>query len=62
MQVRQDVVQTIKHNKLRWYGHVHKMKVGHLPKIILEWSPEGRQKRGRPRMTWTNSVEGLEIK
>lgn len=58
MQVRQDVVQTIKHNKLRWYGHVHKMKVGHLPKIILE----GRQKRGRPRMTWTNSVEGLEIK
>lgn len=57
IQVKHDAVQTIKHNKLRWYGHVRRMKEERHLKILLEWISKRKRKRGRPRMTWRNSVE-----
>ena len=27
-----------------------------LPKIVINWKPEGRKKRGRPRRTWKEGI------
>jgi len=27
-----------------------------LPKIMINWKPEGRKKRGRPRRTWKDGI------
>jgi hypothetical protein len=35
----------------RWYGHVKRMQEDRLPKLIMEWIPGKRRKRGRPRTT-----------
>jgi hypothetical protein len=34
--------------QLIWYGHIERMDPTRLPKIMIHWKPEGRQKRGRP--------------
>jgi hypothetical protein len=35
-----------------WYGHVERMDPTRLQKIMINWKPEGKKKRGRPRRTW----------
>jgi hypothetical protein len=39
-----------------WYGHVKRMDPTRLPKIMINWKPEGRKKRGRPRRTWKDGI------
>jgi hypothetical protein len=34
---------------LIWYGHVERMDPTLLPKIVINWQPEGRKKGGRPQ-------------
>jgi hypothetical protein len=41
---------------LRWYGHVKQMQEERLPKLIMEWIPGKRRKRGCPRKTWLEGV------
>jgi len=31
-----------------WYGHVERMDPTRLPKIMINWKPERRKKRGLP--------------
>jgi len=28
-----------------------------IPKLIMEWTPLGRRKRGRPRKTWMEGIK-----
>jgi hypothetical protein len=37
--------------RLQWYGHVKRMPEDRIPKLIMEWIPLERRKRGRPRKT-----------
>jgi len=37
------------------------MEKGRLPKQILNWTPAGRRKRGRPRRSWREGIDN-EIK
>ena len=30
---------------------------GSIPRVAVEWKPEGHRKRGCPRMTWRRTVE-----
>ena len=46
----------IKTNKFIWYGHVERMDPTRLPKIMINWKPERRKKRGRPRRTWKDGI------
>ena len=49
-------VLEIKRRRLRWLGHVLRMSQDSIPKVALRWTPPGKRKRGRPKMTWQQSV------
>ena len=35
------------------------MEEGRLPTEVMKWSPSGRRKRGRHRLTWAEGIRGL---
>ncbi|KAK2189637.1 hypothetical protein NP493_101g09049 [Ridgeia piscesae] len=49
-------VLEIKRRRLRWLGHVLRMPQDSIPKVALRWTPPGKRKRGRPKMTRRQSV------
>jgi hypothetical protein len=49
MEVRKNILEVIKEKRLRWFGHVKRMPGNRLPLKVLEWEPEGTQRRGRPK-------------
>jgi hypothetical protein len=51
-----DFIDIIVNKRLKWYGHVKRMSEERIPKLIIEWIPEGRRKSGRPRITWMEGV------
>ena len=44
----------------RWIGHVTPQEAS-IAKTALHWMPEGKRKRGHPKITWRRTVE-KEIK
>ena len=36
-----------------------RMEEGRLPKKVMKWSPPGRRKRGRPKLTRAEGIGGL---
>ena len=59
MNVVRSLLDDIRTKQLQWYGHVQRMEVGRLPKEVMKWSPSGRGKRGRPKLTWAEGIRGL---
>ena len=59
MDVVRSLLDDIETKQLQWYGHVQRMEVGRLPKEVTKWSPPGRRKRGRPKLTWAEGIRGL---
>jgi len=51
MIVARSLLDDIKTKQLQWYGHVQRMEKEILLKEVMEWSPPGRRKRGRPKLT-----------
>jgi len=45
------VLGDIKTKQIQFYGHVQRMEGGRIPKGVMKWSPPGRRKRGRPKVT-----------
>jgi len=39
-----------------WCGYMERMDPTRLPKIMINWKPEGRKKRGRPLRTWKDGI------
>jgi hypothetical protein len=52
-----DIIDSIERKRLQWYGHVKRMQEEILPKLMMEWIPGERRKRGRPRKTWMEGVQ-----
>ena len=52
-----DITDIIERKRLQCYGHVRRMPEERIPKLIMEWIPRDKRKRGRPRKTW---MEGLQ--
>jgi hypothetical protein len=46
-----DIIDIIERKRLQCYGHVKMMQEERIPKLIMEWIPGERRKRGRPRKT-----------
>jgi len=59
MKVTRSLLEDIKTQQLKWYGHVQRMEEGRLPKKVMKWSTPGRRKRGRPKATWAEGIRGL---
>ncbi len=51
------VVEWMKRNTLRWYGHVRRMEEDRLVKRVYDSEVAGRVGRGRPLVTWDNRVD-----
>ena len=52
-----DIIYIIEQKRLQWYGHVKRMPEERILKLIMDWIPQGRRKRGRPRKTWMEGVQ-----
>jgi hypothetical protein len=51
-----DIIDIIEQKRLKWYGHAKRMPEERIPKLIMEWIPRERRKRGRPRNMWMEGV------
>ena len=56
MDAQDTILDHIARKQLIWYGHVERTNPTRLPKIMINWKPEGRQKRGRPRRTCKDGI------
>ena len=46
------VIQEIRKRKWRWIGHTLRKPRNTITRQSLQWNPQGKRKRGRPRNTW----------
>jgi hypothetical protein len=56
LDVKDNVVNEIRQRRLTWLGHVLRMDQNRIPKVALRWTPPGKRKSGRPKMTWRRTV------
>ena len=54
---QESIETTIARRRWRWIGHILRKDQGSIPRVAVEWKPEGHRKRGRPKMTWRRTVE-----
>jgi len=47
----------IKSQRIQWLGHVMRHSADAAIRIVLNWKPEGKRPRGRPRKRWIDVVE-----
>jgi len=52
-----DIIDSIERKRLQSYGHVQRMSEERIPKLIMDWIPRERRKRGHPRRTWMEGVQ-----
>ena len=46
------ITETIRLNRLRWFGHVQRMEENRIPKKVLYMNLETVMLRSRPRKRW----------
>jgi len=46
------IIETIRLNRLRWFGHVQRMVENRIPKRVLYMNMGTTRLRGRPRNRW----------
>jgi hypothetical protein len=49
------IIETIRFNRLCWFGHIQRMEVNRIPKRVL-YMNLGTRLRGRPRNRWQDEV------
>ena len=50
------IIETVRLNRLRWFGHVQRMEENRIPKIVLYMNWGTTRLRGRPRNRWEDEV------
>jgi hypothetical protein len=50
------ITETIRLNRLRWFGHVQRMEENRIPKKVLYMNLEATRLSGRPRNKWKDEV------
>jgi hypothetical protein len=50
------IIQTIRLNRLHWFGHVQRMEGNGIPKRVLYMNLGTKRLRGRPRNRWQDEV------
>ena len=57
MEVKQHILQMIKDYKLKWYRHVDRLSSDRLPKVIIDWNLNRKQKRVNQNLKRKNSID-----
>jgi hypothetical protein len=52
-----DIIDIIQQKRLQWHGHVKRMPEERIPKLIFDWMPRERRKRGLTRKTWMEGIQ-----
>ena len=47
----------ITEKRLKWYGHVRRMKEEHIVRIMLAVNIPGKRRRGRPNLRWKDACK-----
>jgi hypothetical protein len=50
------VEEELKMKKLRWIGHTLWKPKHNITRQALQWNPQGKRGRGRPRNTWRRDL------
>ena len=50
------IIETVRLNRLRWFGHVQRMEENRIPKRVLYMNLGATRLRGRPRNRWQDEV------
>jgi hypothetical protein len=50
------IIETIRLNRLHWFGHVQRMEDNRIPKRVLYMNLGTTRLRGRPRNRWQDEV------
>jgi hypothetical protein len=56
MDAQDTILDDITRKQLISCGHVEKMDPMRLPKVMINWKPEGRKNRGHPQRTWKDGI------
>lgn len=51
------IAKSIRRRKWQWIGHILRGEQGAVEKQALNWKPQGKRKRRRPKATWRISME-----
>jgi len=51
------VTSFIKGQRIQWLGHIMRRGEDETVRVVLEWKPQGKSPRGRPRKRWIDVVE-----
>jgi hypothetical protein len=62
----EDIIRFMKSQRIRWLGHVERMKDNAMPKRMLKGRLYSKRRKGRTRMRWLDDVESdlkkMEVK
>jgi len=50
------IIETVRLNRLHWFGHVQRMEENRIPKRVLYVNLRTTRLRGRPRNRWQDAV------
>ena len=50
------IAETVRLNRLRWFGHVQRMEENRIPRKVLSMNLETTRLRSRPRNRWQDGV------
>jgi hypothetical protein len=51
-----DIIRQVKSRRMRWAGHVARMREGRKVYRVLVGKPEGKRPLGRPRRRWEDGI------
>ena len=54
---QEDIRTLVNRRRWRWIGHVMRKASNNIARIAMQWTPEGKRSRGRPKTTWRRTVE-----
>ncbi|XP_078603943.1 uncharacterized protein LOC144877771 [Branchiostoma floridae x Branchiostoma japonicum] len=54
---QEPVEVSIRRRKWRWIGHTLRKPPSSITRTVLEWNPQGKRRRGRPRLSWRRGVK-----
>ena len=54
---QESIIVKMRRHRWRYLGHVLRMEPNRLPKQVLNWTPQGSRRRGRPKETYRRTLQ-----